>query len=779
MCAKRLALPQEIHHPLHKGYINKQGGSHKNWKTRYAILYPHLLVYYVHSGKYEYDIKRGCLENRKNHVILHGAQVVCSRSSLDKLQFAFTIIVTATDNKRTTYVIANSSIIERDLWMDKVNEAINGGATPDTIKDTKVHPKLKLLTKESTLRLLDSNTADSVRNAMVDKDSESDIDDTDSENENEPHRRSAKSQALAIKAHSVAQPSVSAVTPDACLSTTASNMPRPMLQKEAMTMNPDVSNTNDESVISLDDSHLKHRHVTDQVSDDVIPSCPGVEIILTWSTHVPNTKVMLGKEGFLYKQGGKHKTWKYRYVIAVPGRLAYYKSKPHGPGDKAMGIVKLKNIACSSKPGIAKFPNLFEITSNSQWNKRGTYVFSAVSGDERTEWMEALQVLGGNYKAHIEELTELETHRDPIGPESRAKSFSDAITSSIDEDDYVPKKEPVLETVPEGAAPELNIVPCIEPLTTKTKRHVEGNYDLDISYITSNILVMSFPYSKEELYNTQKGRNDIDIVEKFLNEKYNKSYRVYNLCKEMTYPNTRFNGNIGLFPYEDHCPPPLLMLDIFIKDMQNWMGADSNNVAVIHCNSGKGRSGCMVASYLIYAKEMFYNEAITQFNTNRINFGRGLVIPSHLRYIKYVDRIRLNPTEYSFDRNDERTIESIQIKVPNDAGPDWKPFVTIVSMDSNLEMFNSVKEGVTAKNTVSKLITIRDINLVIKNNIQVNIWDFDDNLDSNLSLDAYLFIHSAFITDNVLLFKKCDLDKLYKSKVQGFSISIHFAPLAS
>ena len=45
-----------------------------------------------------------------------------------------------------------------------------------------------------------------------------------------------------------------------------------------------------------------------------------------------SSEVMLGKEGFLYKQGGKHKTWKYRYVVAVPGRLAYYKNKPHNPG---------------------------------------------------------------------------------------------------------------------------------------------------------------------------------------------------------------------------------------------------------------------------------------------------------------------------------------------------------------------------------------------------------------------------------------------------------------
>ena len=99
-----------------------------------------------------------------------------------------------------------------------------------------------------------------------------------------------------------------------------------------------------------------------------------------------------------------------------------------------MGIVKLKNIACCAKTGlflflftfhtsqivtslsgIPKFPNLFEITSNSQWNKRGsepyylflecinyisifsTYVFSASSAEERADWMEALEVCS-NYR---------------------------------------------------------------------------------------------------------------------------------------------------------------------------------------------------------------------------------------------------------------------------------------------------------------------------------------------------------------------------------------------
>ena len=68
MSGRRLALPQEINCPLYRGYVNKQGGSHKNWKTRFAVLYPHLLVYYANSAKYEFDVKRGSLEVNNMHI---------------------------------------------------------------------------------------------------------------------------------------------------------------------------------------------------------------------------------------------------------------------------------------------------------------------------------------------------------------------------------------------------------------------------------------------------------------------------------------------------------------------------------------------------------------------------------------------------------------------------------------------------------------------------------------------------------------------------------------
>ena len=66
-------------------------------------------------------------------------------------------------------------------------------------------------------------------------------------------------------------------------------------------------------------------------------------------------------------------------------------------------------------------------------------------------------------------------------------------------------------------------------------------YDLDLTYILTNIIAMSFPSKgTKALY-----RNKIDNVAKFFEEKYsdteNIDYMIYNLCSEMEYDH-RFVG---------------------------------------------------------------------------------------------------------------------------------------------------------------------------------------------------------------------------------------------
>ena len=77
-------------------------------------------------------------------------------------------------------------------------------------------------------------------------------------------------------------------------------------------------------------------------------------------------------------------------------------------------------------------------------------------------------MLGGDYKAQIEELTDLQAaNKDPIGAEKRAISFSDAVAMSIDEDDYL-LKHPTPINDPDGnyglgAICGVEAIPTIEP----------------------------------------------------------------------------------------------------------------------------------------------------------------------------------------------------------------------------------------------------------------------------------------------------------------------------
>ncbi|XP_015578311.1 phosphatidylinositol 3,4,5-trisphosphate 3-phosphatase and protein-tyrosine-phosphatase PTEN2A isoform X2 [Ricinus communis] len=154
------------------------------------------------------------------------------------------------------------------------------------------------------------------------------------------------------------------------------------------------------------------------------------------------------------------------------------------------------------------------------------------------------------------------------------------------------------------------------------RRYQEGGYDLDMAYITENIIAMGFPAGdlSSGLFGFFEGfyRNHMEEVINFF-ETHHK---------------------VACFPFDDHNCPPLHLITAFCLSSFSWLKEDIQNVVVVHCKAGMGRTGVMICSLLLFLK--FFptaDQAIDYFNQKRCVDGKALVLPSQIRYVKYFDRI--------------------------------------------------------------------------------------------------------------------------------------------
>ncbi|OIW06974.1 hypothetical protein TanjilG_18362 [Lupinus angustifolius] len=176
------------------------------------------------------------------------------------------------------------------------------------------------------------------------------------------------------------------------------------------------------------------------------------------------------------------------------------------------------------------------------------------------------------------------------------------------------------------------------------RRYQEGGFDLDMTYITENIIAMGFPAGdmSSGFFGYVEGfyRNHMEEVIKFFETQHKDKYKVYNLCSERLYDASLFEGKVASFPFDDHNCPPIQLIISFCQSAYSWLKQDIENVVVVHCKAGMARTGLMISSLLLFLK--FFptaEESMDYYNQKRCIDGKGLVLPSQIRYVKYFERV--------------------------------------------------------------------------------------------------------------------------------------------
>ncbi|XP_070553126.1 phosphatidylinositol 3,4,5-trisphosphate 3-phosphatase TPTE2-like [Ptychodera flava] len=315
-------------------------------------------------------------------------------------------------------------------------------------------------------------------------------------------------------------------------------------------------------------------------------------------------------------------------------------------------------------------------------------------------------------------------------------------------------------------------------------KYEEHMYELDLTSITNRLIAMSFP-------STGGRRNPISEVAHILNTKYPSHYKVYNLCSEGGYDISYFSFQVERVSIEDQNVPSLEEMLKFCEDVNEWLSSDEENVAVLHCNAGKGRTGMMMSSLLVYYK--LYNQ-YKEYLLNFIGDAKSdlfkypaVETPSQSRYVEYIEQIH---TVYGGQLPPLKQLKlvSILIQAKADIGKGDGRDLRFEIISDKHRIFECKLGGNSNCQTVydydkdSVIVQVHN-SPFLTGDVKLVCYSSSRNVPTGHgNCVFYVWFNTRFIEDNALHLQRSQIDNLHlesSGKVfkDNFSIKLTFSDL--
>ena len=178
---------------------------------------------------------------------------------------------------------------------------------------------------------------------------------------------------------------------------------------------------------------------------------------------------------------------------------------------------------------------------------------------------------------------------------------------------------------------------CRKSIDLNLPLDVEALRDAEVVYVTDRLIMMGHPYMQSNVDGEITADRKLAAVGHLLERRHGGRYMVYNLS-EMEYPTEVLENQVMVYKFPGSPAPPLGLWLKILLSMESWLKADSRNVCVLHCLTGRGRSSIVLAAFLAWMAEAGFSQDTDyalQYICQCKKITEDLTIPSQRRYLTY------------------------------------------------------------------------------------------------------------------------------------------------